>query len=93
MIRKFSCKETQKIWDGFYSKKLHPIIQEAARRKLRILNNAFDINDLRIPAGNYLKKLKGKRNSEWSIRINDKWRICFIWKDECAVDVQIEDYH
>ena len=68
-------------------------IQQVALRKLRMINNAKNINDLRIPPANRLKKLSGNREGQHSIRINDQWRICFIWRDGDAYDVEITDYH
>lgn len=68
-------------------------IQQVALRKLRMINNARDLNDLRIPPANRLEKLKGDRKGRHSIRINDQWRICFIWKGGDAYDVEITDYH
>ena len=93
MIKSFGDKETEKIWSGSYSKKLPGDIQPVARRKLRMINNAQDINDLRIPPGNKLEKLKGKLKDFWSIRINSQWRIIFKWIGNDAYEVQIIDYH
>lgn len=93
MIKSFSSKETQKIWEGQFSKKLPPDIQRIARRKLRMLNNSRIINDLTVPPANNLEQLKGNRKGQYSIRINDQWRICFTWKNEDCHDVEIVDYH
>jgi len=93
MIKSFGDKETEKIWSGSYSKKLPGDIQAVARRKLRMINNAQGINDLRIPPGNKLEKLKGKLKDFWSIRINSQWRIIFKWIGNDAYEVQIIDYH
>ncbi|MCK4870225.1 MAG: type II toxin-antitoxin system RelE/ParE family toxin [Gammaproteobacteria bacterium] len=93
MIISYKCKETQNIWAGELSKKLPRSIQQIARRKLRILNNAKIITDLRIPPNNRLEALKGKRHGEHSIRINKQWRLCFKWQDGNAYNVKIEDYH
>lgn len=93
MIKSFGDKETEKIWSGSYSKKLPGDIQPVVRRKLRMINNAQDINDLRIPPGNKLEKLKGKLNDFWSIRINSQWRIIFKWIENDAYEVQIIDFH
>ena len=93
MIIDFSCKETKAIWEGRRSRKLPPHIQQKARRKLRMLNNAKSLNDLRIPPNNRLEKLSGKRQGQYSIRINNQWRICFTWRDEMVFDVCIIDYH
>ena len=92
MIKDFKCSETEKIWQGRVSRKLPQNIQNVARRKLRMLNNAFDLNDLRVPPANRLEALKGNRTGQHSIRINQQWRICFIWNDG-ALNVEIVDYH
>ena len=68
-------------------------MQRTALRKIRMLNRAENLNDLKVPPGNRLEVLKGKRKGQYSIRINDQWRICFLWKDEDATDVEITDYH
>lgn len=93
MIKSFGDKETEKIWNGIQSKKLPADIQNVARRKLRMINNAQNINDLRVPPANRLEKLSGNHEGYYSIRINKKWRIIFIWKDDNAYEVQIVDYH
>ncbi len=93
MIINFDSKETEKIWNGFVSKKLPLDIQSVARRKLRILNNAINLNDLRIPPNNRLEALKGDKKGLFSIRINDQWRICFKWQNGNALSVKIIDYH
>lgn len=93
MIKNLKSKEAQKIWDGEISLRLPRDIQQIARRKLRMLNNATQLSDLRIPPNNRLEALKGNRIGEYSIRINDQWRICFAWSDSDASDVTIEDYH
>jgi proteic killer suppression protein len=93
MIRSFSCKETEKIFGGHYSKKLPNVIQRTARRKLLYLDEADIIEDLRVPPGNRLEALKGDRKGQWSIRINDQYRLCFNWSGADAVNVEIVDYH
>jgi len=93
VIRTFKCKETEKIFHRSYPKKFPPDIQRAALRKLRMLNRAENLNDLKVPPGNRLEALKGKRKEQHSIRINDQWRICFIWQEKDALDVEITDYH
>ena len=93
MIKGFGDKETEKIWNGIRSKKLPSEIQNVGRRKLRMINNAQDINDLRIPPANRLEKLKGNMSKFHSIRINNQWRIIFAWKNNDAYDVSIVDYH
>lgn len=93
MIQSFGDKETEKIWNGFRSKKLPNEIQQIARRKLRMINNAQGINDLRIPPSNHLEKLSGNLTGFYSIRINKQWRIAFKWEDSQAFEVVILDYH
>lgn len=93
MIKNFGDKESEKIWNGIVSKKLPFEIQEVARRKLRMLNNAQDINDLRIPPANRLEKMKGNLAAYYSIRINHQWRILFSWIEDHAHQVKIVDYH
>ena len=92
MIRNFKCAETQKIFEGVRSKKLPSNIQHIVRRKLRMLNNAFILNDLLIPPTNMLEKLGGNRKGQHSIRITKQWHICFIWT-EGVIQVEIVDYH
>ncbi len=93
MIKSFSSKETEKVWDGLRSAKLPSTIQETARRKLRMLNNSVDLKDLTIPPSNKLEKLKGDTKDFYSIRINDQWRIIFTWIDGHSYNVDIIDYH
>ncbi len=93
MIVSFSCKQTEKIWQGIRSRKLPANIQSVARRKLRMLHNAHAVEDLREPPGNRLEKLSGDRSHMHSIRINNQWRLCFVWQDDAAHDVEIVDYH
>ncbi|GAA0708337.1 type II toxin-antitoxin system RelE/ParE family toxin [Dokdonella soli] len=93
MIRTFVDKEAEKIWAGTPSRRLPADIQTVARRKLRMLNNAATLDDLRIPPANRLEALKGDRKGQHSIRINDQWRICFRWNEGDAHDVEIVDYH
>ena len=85
--------EAEQVWQGTVSRKLPPDIQQTARRKLRMLHNALIIADLLIPPGNRLEELKGSRKGQHSIRINDQWRICFVWDGSDAHDVEIVDYH
>ncbi|MDN5848782.1 MAG: type II toxin-antitoxin system RelE/ParE family toxin [Nitrococcus sp.] len=92
MIKSFRDKEAKKIWEGRLSRKLPQDIQPVARRKLRMLNNAVTLADLRIPPANRLEALSGNRAGKYSIRVNDQWRICFRW-NEGADDVEIVDYH
>ena len=93
MIESFASKEAEKIFRGLVSKKLPRDIQRTARRKLLYLHDAEDIKDLRSPPGNRLEKLSGDRAGQYSIRINDQWRICFMWIENSAQDVEIVDYH
>jgi proteic killer suppression protein len=93
VIESFASKETEKIFLGLASRKLPRDIQRTARRKLLYLNDAEDIQDLRAPPGNRLEKLSGDREGQYSIRINDQWRICFKWVEDLAKDVEIVDYH
>ena len=93
MIKDFGDKETEKIWNAERSKRFTSTIQNVARRKLRMLNNAQEIQDLRIPPSNNLEKLKGNLSLYHSIRINNRWRIIFIWKNQDAYNVKIVDYH
>ena len=95
MIKNFKDKETEKIFKATLSKKLPRDIQQSAHNKLSLLDSVGKVDELKIPPSNYLKKLDGKRKDEWSIRINDQWRICFKFEDESgsAFDVGIEDYH
>ena len=93
MIKSFRCKETEKIFNRQFSKKFPADIQRVILRKLRMLNRAMILQDLKVPPGNRLEELKGKRNGQNSIRINDQWRICFIWKENNAYEVEIVDYH
>ena len=93
MIRSFKCKETEKIFHRRFSSKLPQDMQRVALRKLRILNRSINLNDLQVPPGNRLEALKGERRGQHSIRINDQYRICFVWKDNDAYVVEIVDYH
>lgn len=93
MMKSFGDKETKLIWEGIRSRKLPNEIQNMARRKLRMINNAHDINDLRIPPANRLEKLKGNLEDFHSIRINKQWRIIFQWINNDAFEVEIKDYH
>jgi toxin HigB-1 len=93
VIKSFRDKETEKVYSREGSRKLPEDIQQVALRKLRMINNAKNQNDLRIPPANNLEKLKGDREGQYSVRINDQWRICFTWKDGDAHGVEIADYH
>lgn len=93
MITSFADAETEKVFHRQFSRKLPGDIQQGALRKLRMLNNAHSANDLRSPPANRLEKLSGNRAGQYSIRINDQWRICFLWQDGNASNVEIVDYH
>ena len=93
MIESFKDKETRRIFNREVSRKLPRDIQQIALRKLRMLHRAISLDDLRSPPANRLEKLKGDRAGQYSIRINDQWRICFEWQDGDAYDVEIVDYH
>jgi proteic killer suppression protein len=93
MIRSFKCKETEDIWNGQVSRRFPREIQDRALRKLRQLDAANSLDDLRNPPGNRLEALKAARAGQMSIRINDQWRICFVWVDGDANAVEIVDYH
>ncbi len=93
MIKSFKCKETEKVWNGLKSRAFPGDIQNRALRKLRQLDAAQTLDDLKNPPGNRLERLKGSRAGQMSIRINDQWRVCFIWQDNESHDVEIVDYH
>jgi proteic killer suppression protein len=93
MIKQFGDKETSGIWYGLQSKKLPLDIQQVARRKLRMINNSANLNDLKVPPSNRLEKLKGKLKDYNSIRINKQYRVIFRWESGDACDVKIVDYH
>jgi proteic killer suppression protein len=92
MIRSFRCAETESLSKGIRVRRLVNI-EAVARRKLRQLEIASRLEDLRVPPGNRLEALKGRRSGQYSIRINDQWRVCFRWADAGADDVEIVDYH
>ncbi len=93
MIRNFACPETERLFYDEAVRRLPPGIQRVARRKLLLLHQARRVDDLRSPPGNRLETLKGDRNGQHSVRINDQWRLCFRWQDADAYDVEIVDYH
>jgi proteic killer suppression protein len=92
MIRTFRSSETEALFNRRRSPRFQSI-ESAARRKLIMLNNAQSLQDLRVPPGNHLEQLTGERLGQYSIRINAQWRICFVWRDRDAFDVEIIDYH
>ena len=93
MIRSFKDKQAERLLQRERSKRLPDDLQRVALRKLRMLNRATSLEDLRMPPANRLEKLKGDRSGQYSIRINDQWRVCFHWRDHDAYDVEIVDYH
>lgn len=93
MIKSFANKQTEKVFNREFSRKLPPGIQHSARRKLELLNASSRLHDLYLPPSNRLEKLSGLRQGQHSIRINDQWRVCFIWKGNDAYNVEIVDYH
>ena len=93
MIRSFRDRDPHTVWEGRRSRRLPPNIQDVALRKLRMIEAAASLDDLRIPPANRLEQLRGDRAGQWSIRINDQWRICFRWSQGHAEDVEIVDYH
>ncbi|WP_306884913.1 type II toxin-antitoxin system RelE/ParE family toxin [Amorphus orientalis] len=93
MIRSFADPEAELIWSGRRSRRLPADIQAVGLRKLRMMNQARVLEDLRVPPGNRLEALKGDRKGQHSIRINGQWRICFRWTDGGPSNVEIVDYH
>ena len=93
MIKTFTDKQTAAIFEGYQVRRLPIEIQDTARRKLKQIDSITNIENLRSPPGNRLELLKGNRAEQWSIRINNQWRICFRWEGNDAFDVEIVDYH
>ncbi|QXD23569.1 type II toxin-antitoxin system RelE/ParE family toxin [Opitutia bacterium ISCC 51] len=93
MIESFGDKETESVFSGIRSRKLPNDIQQRVRRKLRMIDQAHDMRDLRIPPSNHLESLRGEFKGFWSIRVNDQWRIMFRWEEGIKRDVSIIDYH
>jgi len=93
MIQSFRCKETEKVFNGRFSQKLPQNIQRLAARKLEMLDGAGEFDDLKSPPGNRFEALTGNRAGQYSIRVNDQWRICFMWRAGKAYEVEITDYH
>ncbi|KQQ27852.1 MULTISPECIES: type II toxin-antitoxin system RelE/ParE family toxin [unclassified Frondihabitans] len=93
MIQSFSTTETERVWRRVRAARLGPDLQRIAHRKLLMLDAAELLNDLRVPPGNRLEQLRGDRAGQHSIRINDQYRICFVWSDQGPGDVEITDYH
>lgn len=93
MIKTFADKTTAAIFAGQKVKRIEANLQQAAKRKLDVLNAVADVEELRVPPSNKLEKLGGNRNGQWSIRVNKQWRICFYWEDDNAWEVEFVDYH
>jgi proteic killer suppression protein len=93
VIVSFKDKETEKVWNSKHSKVLPTELQRVARRKLIMIHSSINLNDLRVPPGNRLHQLSGDRKGQYSVSINDQWRICFKWLDGNAIDIEITDYH
>ena len=92
MIESFKCRDTEKVFNDYHVKRFRSISRKA-RIKLEILNAVVSLNSLMVPPGNHLEALKGDRKGQYSIRINSKWRICFIWEEGNTYNVEIVDYH
>ena len=93
MIRSFRDRDTERLFHREPVRKWGPDVQRVGLRKLRILDAATSTDDLRVPPGNRLEKLRGDRAGQWSIRVNDQWRLCFEWRDGDAREVELVDYH
>jgi toxin HigB-1 len=93
VIQSFADKVTAAIFSGQEARRLPRAVQETARRKLKLIDAAVSLESLRVPPGNRLEALRGDRRGQWSIRINDQWRICFRWEQGEAFDVEVVDYH
>jgi toxin HigB-1 len=93
VIKSFADERTAAVFEGIEVRRLPREIQNAARRKLKMIDAATRIDELRVPPGNRLEALKDDRKGQWSIRVNDQWRICFRWRESAAWDVEIVDYH
>jgi toxin HigB-1 len=93
VIRSFGDKNAERIWHEQYVKSIDRNVQRATLRKLELIHAATDVEDLRIPPGDRLEQLKGDRRGQHSIRVNDQWRLCFVWRDGGADDVELVDYH
>ena len=93
MIKSFRDPDTQELWETGRSRRIAATIRRTALKKLAILNWAVDLNDLVVPAGNRLETLQGDRRGQHSIRINERYRLCFIWRNRDAFDVEMVDYH
>ena len=92
MIKTFKCKDTEALYEGGSSRRFRAF-KAVAERKLQMLEAAEEVSDLRCPPGNRLERISGNRKGQWSIRINDQWRVCFEWREGAAWNVEIVDYH
>lgn len=93
MIRSFGSKDTERIWNEQYAKRVDRAVQRVTLRKLELIHAAKDVDDLRVPPGNRLERPVGDRRGQHSIRVNAQWRLCFVWRDGGAEDVELVDYH
>jgi proteic killer suppression protein len=93
MIQSFADKDLAGIWEGYFSKQYPRDLQRIIKRKLVQIHAAVDLRELRVPPGNRLEPLKGNREGQWSIRVNDQWRLCFVWHETNAYEVELVDYH
>ena len=93
MIRSFGSKDTERIWHEQYVKRVNRSVQRATLRKLELIHAARDVEDLRVPPGNRLERLVGDRRGQHSIRVNAQWRLCFVWREGGADNVELVDYH
>jgi len=93
VIRSFADRDTERLWQGESVRRIPGNVQDRALIKLRLLNAATRLDDLRMPPGNRLEPLKGNRAGQWSIRINQQWRVCFVWRESWSDHVEIVDYH
>ncbi|HJC28054.1 MAG TPA: type II toxin-antitoxin system RelE/ParE family toxin [Candidatus Dietzia intestinipullorum] len=93
MIRSFGSKDTERIWHEQYVKRVDRTVQRATVRKLELIHAAKDVEDLRVPPGNRLERLVGDRRGQHSIRVNAQWRLCFVWREGDADNVELVDYH
>lgn len=93
MIRSFADRDTERIWHEQYIESVDRTVQRATLRKLELIHAAKDVQDLRVPPGNRLERLAGDRRGQHSVRVNAQWRICFVWREGDAEDVELVDYH
>ncbi|MEI6647148.1 MAG: type II toxin-antitoxin system RelE/ParE family toxin [bacterium] len=93
MIKTFQCRDTERVFNFELARRWELAVRKAALRKLKWLDAAVELNDLRIPPANRLEKLRGEREGQYSIRVNDQYRLCFFWRDGHAYHVELVDYH